>query len=542
MRILGAAEAAAIDDWAVETLDLATPVLMETAAISAAELAERLFPAARRFALICGTGNNGGDGLALARHLLTRGHAVEVFVCGGAEKLGTEAQRQRQTLRALAVECHEVLAEHDIAATTARIATCDLVVDALFGTGLSRPIEGWRAGLVEAVDLLAIPKLALDLPSGLFADGDELPTTCLRADATVTFFGVKRALVWEPAATAAGDVYVAELGVPAELLPAHVGEEHLLAVHDLTVPQRPPAGHKGSFGHLAVVAGSPGKSGAAVLAARAALRSGVGLVTVATPAANLAEVESGCVESMTSALPPDGDRRLGAAARMSLEEILVGKSAVAIGPGLGGEEQTAEWIRAVVVALELPCVLDADALNAYAGRLDELAKRPGVTVLTPHPGEMARLLGGPVPRTTDERLAAARQAANSSGCVVVLKGSNSLIATPRGELWVNPSGNAGMATAGSGDVLTGAIGAWLAQGLEGAVAARLGVYLHGLAGDLAVPEQGEHGLIAGDLLELLPKAMQAVQAYSARPRRGLLREAGRSEVAELLARVAAEST
>jgi NAD(P)H-hydrate epimerase len=379
------------------------------------------------------------------------------------------------------------------------------------------------------------PRLALDVPSGLDASTSEPLGPHVTADTTVTFFAPKRALVLLPTGEAAGAVWSAPLGVPESGLASVAQTLRLITAADLSLPARPRDAHKGSFGHLVVVAGSPGKSGAAVLAARGALRTGAGLVTVAAPESIRAEVDAGCVEAMTLSLPADGATRLGRGAAATLSRFWEGKRAAAIGPGLGDEPEVAAWIRALVRGLELPVVLDADGVNAFAGRAGDLRLRLAPTVLTPHPGELGRLLGRAAPHRSAERLAAARDAAEATGCVVVVKGNQTLIAAPGAPIEVNPTGNPGMATAGSGDVLTGAVGAWLARGLETLDAARNGVFLHGLAGDLIAARRGEDGLVAGDVAEQLPEAIRRVRARQRLPRRGLAQPVGRAEVEELVA-------
>jgi len=533
MRLVDRTEAREIDRVAIEEIGVPSLVLMENAASAAAELIERRFPGARRVTIVCGGGNNGGDGLALARQLTARGAPpAATLLCAPAARLTGDCGAQHRALAAAGVVVREV----DAAAVDAvrdAVARADLVVDALFGTGLTRPLAGWLADVVAVINSARAPRLALDLPSGLDAGASEAPGPHVRADVTLTFFAPKRCLALLPAADAAGEVWVAPLGIPAAALTGIVAGERLLSAADLALPERPRDGHKGTFGHLVVVAGSPGKSGAAVLAARGALRSGAGLVTVAAPEAIRAEVDSGCVEAMTLPLPADAGATLGPAAAAALALAWTGKDAVALGPGLGDQPPIAAWVRELAIGLELPLVLDADGINAFAGRAAELRRRRAPTVLTPHPGELARLLGREPPRGSDQRLAAVRAAAETTGCVVVLKGYQSLIAAPGGSSALNPTGNPGMATAGSGDVLTGAVGAWLARGLPALEAAHAAVFLHGLAGDLAAARAGEDGLLAGDIAERLPEAMRRVRRLQARPRRGLAFPAAGAEVALL---------
>ncbi|HVR27929.1 MAG TPA: NAD(P)H-hydrate dehydratase [Thermoanaerobaculia bacterium] len=532
MRLLDSAEAREVDRFVIGEIGLPSLVLMENAALAVAEVLEQRFPGARRVAVVCGGGNNGGDGLALARQLAARRLAVSVLLCARAADLALDAAAQHRALAGCGVAVEEV-GEETLDRARERLARADVVVDALFGTGLTRPIAGWRAAMIEVMNSARAPRLAIDVPSGIDAGAPDAPGPQVRAQVTVTFFAPKRSLVLLPAAEAAGETWLAPLGVTAEVLERGSSDARLLAAVELVLPERAREGHKGTFGHLVVVAGSPGKSGAAVLAARGALRSGAGLVTVAAPEAIRAEVDAGCVEAMTLPLPAEPGVRLGTAAAGILAGFWEGKQAAALGPGLGDEPAIAAWIRDLVVDLGLSLALDADGINAFAGRATELRRRRAATVLTPHPGELARLLGRATPRGSVERFAAARDAAEATGCVIVLKGFQTLIATPGGPVHVNPSGNPGMATAGSGDVLTGALGAWLARGFDPLQAATNAVFLHGLAGDIAAARQGEDGMMAGDLAERLPEAFRRARAAQSRPRRGLAFAVGRTEVAEL---------
>ncbi|HEY6322461.1 MAG TPA: NAD(P)H-hydrate dehydratase [Thermoanaerobaculia bacterium] len=558
MRILTAEEMRGVDRAAIERLGLPGLVLMENAALGVVDAIGRRYPRAESAAIFCGPGNNGGDGLAVARQLATRGYAVEIFLAassaGTASKAGTagtagkagerppsgDAGLQLAICRRLELTIHELApdgdaaeAEAGLAAALAAAARHDLVIDALFGTGLARPLTGWFARLVEGLNEVPRPRVAVDIPSGLAGSSAEPPGPHLLADLTVTFAAPKVAHVFPPAADAAGELVVTDLGFPRRLVDEAAGDLHLLVGEELSglLPPRARDSHKGDYGHLLLVAGSPGKAGAAVLAARAAVRAGAGLVTAAVPESILLIVHLGSIESMVlplpawSAGPPRehgtgdaggghggghgaaGDHR--ALAAVAVEQVLAaaaGKTALAVGPGLGQDAATVAAIRRLAAAAELPLVLDADGINAFAGRPEELAARRAPTVLTPHPGELGRLLGISTAAVQADRPAAARRAAAATGAIVVLKGSLTLIAAPRGGLYVNPTGNPGMASGGTGDVLTGILGSLVAQRLEPLDAACLAVYLHGLAGDLALARLRGPALAAEDLIASLPAA------------------------------------
>lgn len=518
MRILTAETMREVDRSAIEDLGIPSLVLMENAAIGVVDAigeAAGEIGAAESAAVFCGPGNNGGDGFAIARHLAVRGYEVRVFLATGGRKLSGDAEIQRDICRKQGLQIDEIASTDDARAALAAARDLDLIVDALFGTGLARPLEGLFAELVEGIAELAVPCVAVDLPSGLNGSRAEILGPHVRAALTVTFAAPKVAHVLPPASNAVGELVVTDLGIPPSLVeqanePA--GNLHLLVEGELAglLPPRERDAHKGDFGHVLIVAGSPGKSGAAILAARSAVRAGAGLVTAAVTEPILHTVDLGSIESMTLPLPAGPAGHLAEEAAEKVLEAAKGKAVLALGPGLGQEPGAVSAIQRIVRETPLPLVIDADGVNAFAGKAGDLAGRPAETVLTPHPGELGRLLGIPTAEVQADRLAAARRAALETGAIVVLKGGRTLIATPEKEVWINPTGNPGMATGGTGDVLTGLAAGLIAQreayGLEVLDAVLLAVYLHGLAGDLAVQRMGEQALAAGDLLDSLPAA------------------------------------
>jgi NAD(P)H-hydrate epimerase len=511
--VLTAEEMREVDRRAIEEVGLPGLVLMENAAIGVVDALAEEFPEAERVFVVCGPGNNGGDGLAVARLLDARGYRVEVLLAS-PKPLRGDAETQRAVAQQLGLTIFEAREEQDLAAPLARGRDADLVVDALFGTGLSRPLAGFWRAVVEGVGKLPAPRLAVDLPSGLDGSRPRIPGPHLTAQLTVTFAAPKVAHVLPPASAAVGKAVVASLGFSPALVEGAPGDLHLLTEEEVAayLDVRPREAHKGTFGHLLVVAGSAGKSGAALLATRAAVRAGAGLVTAAVPEPIAAIVDAGSVESMTLALPASAGGGFSTEAAAGLRQGAEGKDAVALGPGLGAEEESRQVARRLALELTLPLVLDADGLNAFAGRAEELRRRKAATILTPHAGELARLLGSSAEAVAEDRLAAVRQAALATGCVVILKGYRSLVAAPEGGVWINPTGGPGMATGGSGDVLTGILGALLAQGFDALAAAQLGVYLHGLAGDLLAEQRGERSLAAGDLVRGLGAAWQRLES------------------------------
>jgi ADP-dependent NAD(P)H-hydrate dehydratase / NAD(P)H-hydrate epimerase len=506
--VFTAAEMRALDRRAIAELGIPGSALMEQAGAGAAQVIAREFAPVRgrRVLVLCGKGNNGGDGFVVARHLKRRGARVEVFLLGRREEVEGDAAQAVGRWRGRVVE---VAARGSLPDLRGALARAEVVVDALLGTGLAGPARGLSAEAILALNEAGRPVVALDLPSGLSSDGGALIGPAVRADLTATFAGWKRALVLHPAAACAGRVAVVPIGVPPEET-ARGMTTFLLEEADVRsqLLPRPPDAHKGSFGHLLIVAGSVGKTGAAALAGRAALRAGVGLCTIAAPVSQQPIVAALGMEWMTEPLPETAGQSIGPKARERILDLAARMDAVALGPGISLDPETHELVRMLVREVPRPMVLDADALSALAGHLDTLGAAAAPRLLTPHPGEMARMLGATVGEVQVDRIEQVRGFCARHGAWLVLKGARSVIGAPDGRVFVNPTGNPGMATGGSGDVLTGMVGAFLARGLEALAALQCGVYFHGLAGDLVRAEQGEEGMVAGDIAEAIPRALR----------------------------------
>lgn len=519
LGLFTAEEMRRLDRRAVTELDIPGATLMENAGRGAADAIERAFGPApgRRVAVVCGKGNNGGDGLVVARHLAGRGAAVEAWLIGAAADVRGDAAVNMDAARRAGLPLTEVAGAPGLEALRRALASADLVVDALLGTGVSGAATGLIADAIAAINEAGRPVCALDLPSGLSADRGALLGPTVRAQLTVTFGLPKRGLYLHPGAAHAGRIEVADIGVPRAWLEQGLTVGLLEAEDVLAVlPTRPADAHKGHYGHLLVVAGSIGKTGAAILACLGALRAGTGLVTCALPASQQPIVAARLAEAMTEPLPETGAQALSAKALDRLLELAGRMDAVAAGPGVGLDAETQATVRDLIRAAERPMVVDADALTALVGHLGTLREARGPRLLTPHPGEAARLLGRSIPEVQADRIESARRLARESGAIVALKGAGTVIAGPGGEVAINPTGNPGMATGGSGDVLTGVAGGFLAQGLGPEAALRAAVYLHGLAGDLAAAERGEAGLIAGDIADALPAALRRLRAGAPR--------------------------
>ena len=512
MRVTTAAEMRELDRLAVETFGIPGIVLMENAGGQVVRLLWQEYPdlRARRVAILCGRGNNGGDGFVIARYLHTSGVSVGVFVMGETGGIQGDAGAHFDMLQRVGVTPETVLTPESALTVGARLADYDLLIDALLGTGLKAEVSGALQQIIDAMNASGKTIVAVDIPSGLSADMGTLLGKHVRADLTITMALPKRGLLLYPAAEHVGRLVVVDIGFPTMVrehtaVRCHVLEAEAVAAQ---LHRRAADTHKGTYGHVLTVAGSPGKTGAGALASLAALRTGAGLVSFAVPQTLNMAMEIKLTEVMTIPLPEFEPGILGVEAVQPLMEWLEGKSALILGPGLGTHPETVRCVQEVLRQVRIPTVLDADGLNAFAADPGSIGDIQAPLVLTPHPGELARLRRTTTAMIQADRLAVAQEAARAYNAVVVLKGAHTVIAEPEGTLYINVTGNPGMATAGSGDVLSGMIGTLLGQGYPPSLAARIAVYIHGLAGDLAAIALGERSVMAGDLVEALPRAFQ----------------------------------
>jgi NAD(P)H-hydrate epimerase len=508
-----------LDRLAIETYGIPGVVLMENAGAQVARILWQEYPdlQAYRVAVLCGHGNNGGDGFVIARYLHNMGVAVSVFLMGEPSNIRGDAGAHLNMLQRVGVTPEPVRTSEAAQAVGARLADYDILLDALLGTGLRAEVSGAFQLIIAAMNAAGRPILAVDIPSGLSADTGVLLGQPVRASLTVTMALPKRGLLLYPAAEYVGRLVVVDIGFPAAVrehaaVGCHVLEARAIASQ---LQDRAADTHKGTYGHVLIVAGGLGKTGAGALASMAALRTGAGLVSFALPHSLNAAMEAKLTEVMTIPLPESEPGLLGEEASKRIVEWLAGKSALILGPGLGTHPQTVCCVHEVLRQVRLPTVVDADGLNALASDPESTSNIQAPLVLTPHPGELARLRRTTIAEVQANRLAAAQEAARTYKAVVVLKGAHTVIAEPEGTLYINPTGNPGMATAGSGDVLSGMIGTLLGQGYAPSVAAQVAVYIHGLAGDMAAAVLGERSLIAGDLVETLPHAFHQLHQVKA---------------------------
>jgi ADP-dependent NAD(P)H-hydrate dehydratase / NAD(P)H-hydrate epimerase len=509
MKIITAAEMRDTDRVTSDRFGVPSHDLMEDAGRAVAKFVLSRYPLANRIGVVCGKGNNGGDGFVAARILHEAGKAVRVLLLADSKELRGDAA---ETFAKLPVTPVPVRLPADLKQEGARVVfDSDLLIDAILGTGFRPPVSGLYAEAIAALNGSGTPIVAVDIPSGADADvmGEQVGSVA-RADAIVTFTAPRPAHVF--GGLTKGTTSISPIGSPDEAIVSKL-RLNLITPHQIVplIGPRPAASNKGNFGHVLVIGGSLGKAGAAAMAGMAVLRSGAGLSTVAVPKSILPTVAGFHPELMTE---PLGETKAGSISLRALEKLrklTEGMAVLAVGPGISRVPETSKLVRALIKKQALPTVLDADGLNAFAGHVAELNGKGRSLVITPHPGEMARLAGSTVVAVQRDRIGVARKFARDHHVIVVLKGHGTLVADASGEVWVNTTGNPGMATGGTGDILTGMVAGLVAQNPKRVLGAVLAaVYLHGLAGDVARGLMGEHSLVATDLVRALPEAFRQV--------------------------------
>jgi ADP-dependent NAD(P)H-hydrate dehydratase / NAD(P)H-hydrate epimerase len=506
MKIVSAEEMRSIDRATSERFGVPSLTLMENAGGAVAEYV-LAHCKADRIVVFCGKGNNGGDGFVAARRLHEQGRDVRVILLANPAELRGDAAIMFGRLPSPAVTVHsdeELKSERVL-----RSLKADLYLDAVLGTGFKPPVSGLYAEAIAMMTASELPVIAVDIPSGADADAlDQQEGTIARADAVVTFTAPRPAHAFSVLTT--GPTVVAGIGSPEEAIISAL-QLNVITARDIAplIGPRPSESNKGNYGHVLVIGGSLGKAGAAAMAGMSALRAGAGLSTVATAKSILSTVAGFHPELMTEPLRETDAGAISTSAQDRIEELAKGKTVLAIGPGISRDPQPAELVRNLVGKLRLPMVVDADGLNAFESRTNELNGVGRTLVITPHPGEMARLAGCTIADVQKDRLGTARKFARDHELIVVLKGHRTLVVRPDGEAWVNTTGNPGMATGGTGDILTGMVAGMIAQ-FPGAMlfAVLAAVHLHGLAGDVMRERVGEHSLVATDLLQGLPEAFR----------------------------------
>jgi len=511
MRLVKAAEMQQMDKTAIEEIGIPGIVLMENAGRGAARFfLEHFTPSVdARVLLLCGRGNNGGDGYVVARYLSQAGMNVSVAILSPLDRITGDALINLEIIRRMDLEIHEIPDRERWEEFIQHVRHAHFFVDAILGTGLNAPVRGFYRSVIEDLNKTGKPVMSIDVPSGLNADTGQVMGAAVQAALTVTFGFPKLGLAVFPGAGLAGRLVRIDIGIPFCASDEIPGGFSLTEPSDFrdSLSKEAPDIHKGNRGHLLVLAGSTGKTGAATLTAMAGLRAGAGLVTLGIPETLNPILEEKLTEAMTVPLPDTGHGTLSEKAWKDVEALFQGKTAVALGPGLSTHPETVSLVRKIVKECPLPMVIDADGLNALAGDLALLKDRAGGIIMTPHPGEMSRLSGMETAAIQKDRVSAAAGFVKAHGCYLVLKGARTLIARPDGAVHVNPTGNAGLASGGSGDVLTGLMGGFLARGFSLADAAIGGTYIHGLAADLLVEKRGITSVLAGELLPVIPSIL-----------------------------------
>ncbi len=515
MKVLTSKEMKEIDRMTIEEIGIPGPVLMENAGLQIVRVLRALFPRPERekIVIVAGKGNNGGDGLVVARHLFNQGARPLVLLLGSKEDVRGDAAVNFKIASAIGVAVVEIHSEEEWKKRKKSLEEATIIIDSIFGTGLVEAARGIYERAINDINKSGAFRLAVDIPSGLSSDSFEIIGPAVRADLTVTLAAPKIAHVFPPAEEMVGDFLVADISVPRHLLQDPSLRLELVEKADVRAAfkKRNKNTHKGNYGHLFIVAGSLGKTGAATMAAKAALKTGAGLVTVGTPESCLPIVARSMVELMTEPLEETREKTISADALSRTLNLIKGKDALLLGPGISTNESTAEFVWKLIPKIKIPVVIDADGLNILGQKRELLKRLPKLSILTPHPGEFGRLVDLPIAEVLAKRLELVPAFAKEYGVYLVLKGYRTLVGAPDGRVFINPTGNAGMATGGSGDVLSGMIGSMLMQLGDPLLAAVAAVYVHGLSGDLAAQKIGERALVAGDLIRFLPQAVKTVE-------------------------------
>lgn len=508
MKLLRAAEMKAIDARASADFKIPSLILMENAGLRVLDTIKDISGdlAQSRIAILAGKGNNGGDGLVTGRHLINAGARVRIFLMGELEELTPDARLNFDILIKMGADITPLTREEHLPAFMDTLLKADLVLDAIYGIGFHGSLDAFEADLVQMLNSSRIPVVAVDIPSGVEADTGKVHGMAVRADYTVTMALPKLGQFLAPGCEYMGKLIVADISIPSQLVNDPGLKLNLIDLETVKKWIKPRAAdtHKGTYGHALVVGGSAGMVGAVTMTSCAALRCGAGLVTAALPESLAPILDNSVMEVMSRSLPETNESSISPDALPAIESLLGTCSVCAAGPGMSRYQEANRIIRFILENSGVPVLIDADGINALASDVSVLKDRQVPIVITPHPRELSRLTGLTVEEIQNNRIEVATRYATAWGVTLVLKGHNTVVACPAGEVFINSSGNPGMATAGSGDVLSGIIAGLIAQGLRTQDAAIAGVYIHGCAGDRAAAELGQRGLIAGDLIDYLP--------------------------------------
>ncbi|UCC40563.1 MAG: NAD(P)H-hydrate dehydratase [Candidatus Aminicenantes bacterium] len=516
MKVLTSTQMKNIDRTASENIGIAGPILMENAGLQILKEIRTRFPDINKekVVIIAGKGNNGGDGLVVARHLFNQGCNPCVLLLASKREPRGDAALNLRIAERIGIKIHETPSLKEWKLQKKNISQSTVLLDAIFGTGLTQPAHGVYAAAIDAINKSKAYKIAVDIPSGLSSDSFQIIGPCVKADLTVTLAAPKVAHVFPPSEEYVGELVVADISIPPRLFDDDKLKFELVEKQTFLpyFKKRRKGTHKGTYGHLFILSGSLGKTGAAVMAAKAALKMGAGLVTVGIPKSCLSIVARSMVELMTEPLPETPEKTPSFEALEKVLMLLKGKDALLVGPGISTHPSTSELVLSLVPKIRVPVVFDADAINIFSLKRKILKSLPTQAVLTPHPGEFARLLNLSIQDVVERKLELVPQFAKRYGVYLVLKGYRTLTATPEGKVFINSTGNPGMATAGSGDVLSGMIVSMIMQERDVLEAILAAVYVHGLSGDIGAKRLGEKALAAGNIITYLPSAIKSMQS------------------------------
>ncbi|KPU43404.1 bifunctional NAD(P)H-hydrate repair enzyme Nnr [Oxobacter pfennigii] len=515
MKIADSKEMKAIDNYAIQNFGIPGIVLMENAAIKVAKhvLGAIFRLKGKRITLICGKGNNGGDGFAVARLLYVSGIKIDVYLIGNDKDIKGDALINYKILNNIGLKVTSIDAQN-LAELYDNLKSCDIIIDAILGTGTRGEVTGLYKKSIDLINGSQAYVISVDIPSGIDADTGKILGTAVRADKTVTFVIPKIGLYTYPGAAFTGEIAVEDISIPCEAI-----EKQNISVNLLTpeyikglLPVRRKDTNKGSYGRAVIIGGSENMMGAPAMSGLAALKSGAGIVEVCVPQSIKERVAPVLMEAIVHGLD-EKDGTISLSSLDKIKNIIKKASSLSIGPGISKSDDLKKLLFSLIEFSDIPLIIDADGLNILSEDTSILRKAKGQIIITPHPGEMSRLIGKSIDYIQINRTECAREFSSIYNVITLLKGTNTIIAQPSGEVYINPTGNPGMAKGGSGDVLTGIISSFAAMGLKPIGAVNAGVYIHGLAGDLASKELGEYGMKAGDIIEFIPAAIKSIMLY-----------------------------
>lgn len=516
MKVLNSEQMRSIDRKTIDEIGIIGSILMENAGLQIFKALLSKFPEPKKekIVIVAGKGNNGGDGLVIARHLFNQGCMPCVLLLGTKKELKGDAALNCGIAERIGIDIVEISSQNIWNSHKEKIPKSTLLIDAIFGTGLSKPAAGLYAAAIDEINNSKAFKIAVDIPSGLSSDTYQIIGPCVKADLTVTLAAPKIAHVFPPAEDWVGELVVADISVPPFLFDDEKLKLELVDKKSLLpcFERRKRNTHKGTYGHLFIISGSLGKTGAAVMAAKAALKMGAGLVTVGTPQSCLPLVARSMVELMTEPLPETDEKTISSEALERALALLEGKDALLIGPGISTNKSTSQFVMSLIPKIDLPVVIDADGLNILSTNLEALKFLPKPAILTPHPGEFARLVQLSTREVLERKLELVPEFSVRYGVYLVLKSYKTLTSTPEGKVFINPTGNPGMATAGVGDVLSGMVASMIMQEKNVLDTILAAVYIHGLSGDIGVKRLGEKFLTATNIINNLPKAIKSMES------------------------------